>query len=123
MPEDVPEWLEKLGLGQYASNFTNNDIDTQLLAQLTDVDLKELGISSLGHRKTILSAIETLIQNESEPTTTVTAKGEAERRQLTVMFCDLAGSTELSQRFDPEDLREINRAYQDTCKTVIELYE
>ena len=76
--------------------FADNDIDTQLLPQLTDADLKELGISSLGHRKTILSAIKTLNQNESEPTTNITSKGEAEHRQLTVMFCDLVGSTELS---------------------------
>ena len=95
MPEVVSEWLEKLGLGQYASIFTDNDIDTHLLAQLTDADLKELRISSLGHRKTILSAIKTLNQNESEPTTNTTSKGEAEHRQLTVMFCDLVGSTEL----------------------------
>ena len=123
MPEVVSEWLKKLGLGQYTSIFTDNDIDTHLLAQLTDADLKELGISSLGHRKTILSAIETLNQNESEPTTNATSKGEAERRQLTVMFCDLVGSTELSQQLDPEDLRDVNRAYQDTCKSAIERYE
>ena len=96
MPKDVSEWMEKLGLGQYTANFTNNDIDTHLLVQLTDADLKELGISSLGHRKTILGAIETLSQNESEPTTNIISKGEAEHRQLTVMFCDLVGSTELS---------------------------
>jgi class 3 adenylate cyclase len=123
MPKDVTEWLEKLDLGQYTSNFTNNDIDTHLLAQLTDADLKELGISSLGHRKTILSAIKTLNQNETEPTTPVASRSEAERRQLTVMFCDLAGSTELSQNLDPEDLREVNRAYQDACKAAIERYE
>ena len=123
MPENISAWLEKLGLGQYASNFADNDIDTHLLAQLTDADLKELGISSLGHRKTILSAIGTLDQNESEPATRITTKGEAERRQLTVMFCDLAGSTELSQNLDPEDLREVNRAYQDSCKASIDRYE
>ncbi|MFA9420551.1 MAG: AAA family ATPase [Gammaproteobacteria bacterium] len=123
MPEDVPEWLEKLGLGQYASKFTDNDIDTNLLAQLTDVDLKELGINSLGHRKTILNAIRTLSQNESEPTTTITSKGEAERRQLTVMFCDLVDSTALSEKLDPEDLREVNKAYQDACKAAIDRYE
>jgi class 3 adenylate cyclase/predicted ATPase len=123
MPENVSAWLEKLGLGQYASDFADNDIDIHLLAQLTDADLKELGISSLGHRKTIFSAIETLGHTESEPITTITSKGEAERRQLTVMFCDLAGSTELSQNLDPEDLREVNRAYQDSCKAAIERYE
>ena len=123
MPEVVSEWLEKLGLGQYASIFTDNDIDTHLLAQLTEADLKELGISSLGHRKTILSAIKTPSQKEFEPTTTITAKTEAERRQLTVMFCDMVGSTELSQNLDPEDLREVNRAYQDACKAAIDRYE
>jgi predicted ATPase/class 3 adenylate cyclase len=123
MPGDVSDWLEQLGLGQYASFFTENDIDSQLLAQLTNADLKELGISSLGHRKTILSAIKTLSQNESEPASTIIPKGEAERRQLTVMFCDLVGSTEMSQQLDPEDLREVNRAYQDACKAAIERYE
>ncbi len=123
MPEDVSEWLEKLGLAQYASNFTDNDIDAHLLAQLTDADLKELGISSLGHRKTILSAINSLSQNESAPSTSITPKGEAGRRQLTVMFCDLVGSTALSEELDPEDLQEVNRAYQDACKAAIDRYE
>ena len=116
MPDDVSEWLEKLGLGQYAPDFTNNDIDTQHLRQLTNADLKELGISSLGHRKTILSAIEMLGQEGSEATTGKTSRGEAERRQITVMFGELVGSTELSQRLDPEDLRDVNRSYQDVWK-------
>ena len=115
MPENISGWLEKLGLGQYASNFSDNDIDTKLVSQLTNVDLKEIGIKSLGHRKTILDAINALGHQESESSITVSFKGEAERRQLTVMICDLVGSTELSQRLDPEDLREINRDYQDAC--------
>ena len=123
MPKEVSKWLEKLGLGQYASKFIDNDIGTKLLVQITDADLKELGISSLGHRKTILSAIETLSQNESETTTTINAKGEAERRQLTVMFCDLVGSTELSQQFDPEDLQTILTSYQAACNTAIERFD
>ena len=123
MVANVSEWLDKLGLGQYASNFTDNDIDAQLLTHLTDTDLKELGIGSLGHRKKILAAIEILGQPESEATTPITPTAEAERRQLTVMFCDLVGSTELSQQLDPEDLREVNRAYQDVCKIAIERYE
>ncbi len=123
IPDHVSEWLKLLGLGQYASNFIDNDIDVQLLPQLTDIDLKELGISSLGHRKKIIGAIETLVQTGSAATATITLKDKAERRQLTVMFCDLIGSTELSQRLDPEDLREINRAYQDACKAAIERYE
>jgi class 3 adenylate cyclase/predicted ATPase len=123
MPNEVSAWLERLGLGRYASNFIDNDIDTQLLARLSNADLKELGISSLGHRKKILGAIETLVQAGPQATAAVTPKDEAERRQLTVMFCDLMGSTELSQQLDPEDLREINRTYQDACKTAIERYE
>ena len=123
MTENVSAWLEKLGLGQYASNFADNDIDTHLLAQLTDTDLKELGISSLGHRKTIFSAIGTLGQNESAPTTRITSKGEAERRQLTVMFCDLVGSTALSERLDPEDLRDVISAFQEACAGAITVYE
>ena len=123
MDKEVSEWLEKLGLGQYISSFIENDIDIQLLPQLTDADLKEIGIKSLGHRKKILAAIEALDKPESKAATPVLSRGEAERRQLTVMFCDLAGSTELSQRLDPEDLRDINRAYQDACKMAIERYE
>ena len=74
-------------------------------------------------RKKIIGAIETLVQAGSAATATITPKDGAERRQLTVMFCDLMGSTELSQRLDPEDLRDVNRAYQDACKTAIERYE
>lgn len=109
----------ELGLGQYASNFADNDIDTWLLTQLTSDDLKELGVSSLGHRKTILSVIKALIRDDSYPTTATTHRGEAERRQLTVMFCDLVGSTELSQRLDPEDLRQLVVSYQAACNAAI----
>ena len=123
MLANVSEWLEKLGLGQYASTFIDNDIDAQLLIQLTDKDLKELGISSLGHRKRILCAIEKLDKAEPEPSNSIVPRGEAEHRQLTVMFCDMVGSTELSQQLDPEDLQEVNRAFQDACKTPIERYE
>ncbi len=123
MPEDVSQWLLQLGLGQYTSNFTDNDIDIQLLVELTDADLKELGISSLGHRKRIIGAIALLEGDALAADTSPIVSTEAERRQLTVMFCDLAGSTELSQSLDPEDLREVNRAYQDACKEAIDRYE
>ena len=123
MPADVSEWLGLLGLERYASNFADNDIDLQLLSELSDADLKEIGIASLGHRKKLLTAIEQLGSAESPSEKTERTSGEAERRQLTVMFCDLAGSTEMSQQLDPEDLREVNRAYQDACKTAIERYE
>ena len=86
MPNHVSRWLEQLGLEQYASNFTDNDIDAQLLAQLTDADLKEIGISSLGHRKKLLGAIEILVQAGPAATATITPKDEAERRQLTVTY-------------------------------------
>jgi class 3 adenylate cyclase len=123
MPEDVSQWLAQLGLGQYDSNFDDNDIDIHLLHELTDADLKELGIGSLGHRKRIVAAIAKLGQQEPEPVEAVTSATEVERRQLTVMFCDLAGSTELSRNMDPEDLREVNRAYQDACKLAINRFE
>ncbi len=123
MPEHVAIWLHKLGLDQYISNFSDNDIDTDLLLQLTDSDLKELGIDSLGHRKTILGGIRNLGEEKFESTTPETDRGQPEHRQLTVMFSDLVDSTVLSQQLDLEDLRHINVAYQDACKTVIDRYE
>lgn len=116
---DVPELLAKLGLDQYAANFIDNDIDAHLLPQLTNDDLKEIGIVSLGHRKSILNAIEFLNREDSEATAPPKPKGDAERRQLTVMFCDLVGSTELSSRMDPEEFRELITAYQEICTTAI----
>lgn len=122
MPNAVSEWLIQLGLGQYASTFAHNDIDIDLLPRLTSADLKEIGIASLGHRKKLLDAIETLDPQKFETDAGTLVTGEAERRQLTVMFCDLADSTQLSQRIDPEDLREINLTYQDACKQIIDRY-
>jgi len=111
----VSRWLEELGLGQYAVTFAENDIDEDVLADLADGDLEKLGVT-LGHRKKILRGIAMLHAEKSPP------QPAAERRQLTVMFCDLAGSTELSRRLDAEDLREINRAYQDACREAIESF-
>jgi class 3 adenylate cyclase len=117
---DVAAWLRGLGLEQYAQLFRDNDIDGDLLRRLTAEDLRELGIASFGHRRRLLDAIAafdapTPATNVSGPVgETIEAlppKSEAERRQLTVMFCDLVGSTPLSTRFDPEDLREIYGAY------------
>jgi class 3 adenylate cyclase len=111
--QQVADWLEKLGLGQYAQRFAENDIDFALLAKLTDADLKELGVISLGHRKWLLEAISegataAPLPKLAEPKPT----DSAERRQVTVMFSDLVGSTALSARMDPEDLREVISAYQ-----------
>ena len=113
---DIAAWLRGLDLGQYEAAFRDNDIDAAVLPELTTEDLISIGVTSVGHRRKLLSAIATL--GASAATTTVTAAvsdvsapAEAERRQLTVMFCDLVGSTPLSTRFDPEDLREIVGAY------------
>src|SRR5262245_1501043 len=115
---DVAAWLYGLGLEQYAQLFRDNDIDDEILCGMTAEDLKELGISSFGHRRRLLNAIAALggepptrdvAQSAASPTSAPTI--DAERRQLTVMFCDLVGSTPLSVRFDPEDLREIVGAY------------
>ena len=126
--QQIADWLEKLGMSEYAKQFAENDIDLGVLVDLTDQDLKELGVSSLGHRRKLLRAIADLEAIEkSAPAVAVTAAAPAaprllntaERRQLTVMFCDLVGSTALSARVDPEDMREIVGAYQRCCADLI----
>src|ERR1700739_4258773 len=111
---DVGTWLRSLGLGQYEALFRASDFDADILRELTEVDLEKLGVS-LGHRKRLLRPISVLPAAETSvapsASTGATPQDAAERRQLTVMFCDLVGSTPLSQRFDPEDLREIVGAY------------
>ena len=113
---DIAEWLRGLGLEQYENAFRENAIDVEVLRDLTADDIKELGVTPIGHRRRLLTAITALRGDtpqgvgETEPAA-VAISGEAERRQLTVMFCDLVGSTPLSARFDPEDLREIIGAY------------
>jgi hypothetical protein len=109
----IAEWLQKLGLGQYAQRFAENDITFVILSDLTDQDLEKIGVASLGHRRQLLRAITEL---KGAPACTVAAAvalhETAERRQVTVMFSDLVGSTALSARMDPEDLREVISAYQ-----------
>jgi class 3 adenylate cyclase/predicted ATPase len=111
---DVGGWLRGLGLGQYEALFRASDIDADILPELTEVDLEKLGVS-LGHRKRLLRAISGLTVAATSPAPSASAGAKphdaAERRQLTVMFCDLVGSTPLSTRYDPEDLREIVGAY------------
>jgi len=113
---DIAAWLQGLGLERYAPAFRDNEIDWEVLPKLTSEDLREIGVAAVGHRRKLLGAIAAL--GASVPTVAVTAAvagawipADAERRQLTVMFCDLVGSTPLSTRFDPEDLREIVGAY------------
>jgi class 3 adenylate cyclase/predicted ATPase len=122
MMSAVRKWLEAIGVGQYADAFEANDIDMDLLTQVDDQMLKDIGVSSAGHRLRIRNAIAKLIQTSvvEENTSSAGAAPEepaasAERRQLTVMFCDLAGSTELSARLDPEDLQVIIGAYHRCC--------
>jgi class 3 adenylate cyclase len=111
--QQVAEWLEKLGLGRYAQRFAENDISISVLPDLTDQDLKEIGVS-LGHRRQLLRAIAELTSREKDaPKAAIAAPQEtAERRQVTVMFSDLVGSTALSARMDPKDLREVISANQ-----------
>ena len=115
--QQIADWLEKLGMSEYAQRFAKNRVDLSVLPDLTDQDLEKLGVL-LGDRRKILRAIADLKTTE-KPTpqvATVTAAPQthdaAERRQVTVMFSDLVGSTALSARMDPEDLREIISGYQ-----------
>ena len=113
--QQIADWLRTLGMSEYAERFAENDIDTSVLRDLTDQDLKELGVS-LGHRRKMLRAIAELsCVAPASPQLALTEpkpQGTAERRQVTVMFTDLVGSTALSARIDPEDLREVISAYQ-----------
>ena len=116
--QQIADWLEKLGMSEYAQRFTDNDIDFTILGDLTDQDLEKIGVASLGHRRKLLRAIANLETIEkSAPVVAVAAPAAplpldtAERRQVTVMFSDLVGSTALSARMDPEDLREVIAAY------------
>jgi class 3 adenylate cyclase len=114
MSINVADWLCRLGLEQYAPAFAANHIDAEVLPELTADDLLGLGVTSIGHRRKLLAALAALRSEASQVTTAFTSAaiyGGAERRQLTVMFCDLVGSTALSARFDPEDLHEVIGAY------------
>ena len=113
---DLGGWLRSLGLDQYEATFRANEIDTDVLPELTEIDLEKLGVP-LGHRKRLLKAIAGLAAAEKLAPALGPAPGRpeadtAERRQVTVMFSDLVGSTALSARMDPEDLREVISAYQ-----------
>jgi hypothetical protein len=112
---DVGGWLRRLGLEQYEAAFRENEISEKVLPNLTAEDLKDLGVGMVGHRRMLLDAIAALRAQASAPTplsdaspaTDKAANDTAERRQITVMFSDLVGSTALSARLDPEDLREV----------------
>src|SRR6476620_5180139 len=121
----IAEWLASIGLSEYAQRFAENGIDVSILRDLTEQDLKDLGVL-LGHRRKILRAIAqfdgvapTPIETATEPV----RRDEAERRHLTVMICDLAGSTALSARLDPEDMRVVIDAYHAACARITRTYD
>jgi class 3 adenylate cyclase len=124
---DIATWLRELGLERYEQAFRDNDVDAKVLPELTAEDLKDIGVTSVGHRRSLLAAIAALGKpTPAEPGPMVeasTPRAEAERRQLTVMFSDLVGSTALSAQLDPEDMRDVIRSYQDACAGVITRFD
>ena len=126
---DVAAWLRGLGLEQYEPAFRDNGIDAEILPKLTVEDLKDIGVTRVGDRRKFLEAIAALrvsvppspaAEQPSEvPGRAAAPSSEAERRQLTVMFCDLVGSTALSTRLDPEELREVIGAYHRCVEEVV----
>jgi class 3 adenylate cyclase len=114
--QQIAEWLDNLGISEYAERFPENKIDASVLRHLTDQDLKDIGVA-LGHRRKILAAIAEFAGATPAVSSPVLAaepktQDSGERRQVTVLFSDLVGSTALSARMDPEDLREVISAYQ-----------
>ena len=123
---EVSSWLRDLGLGDYVQAFQANHIDVEVLPRLTADDLVSLGITSIGHRRKLLAAIAALDQGGAPSAAVPSAPNrpiEAERRHLTVLFCDLVGSTELATRLDPEDLRAVMGAYHRCTAAVIERFD
>jgi class 3 adenylate cyclase len=127
---DIASWLRNLGLERYEASFGENDVDAELLPTLTADDLKDLGVASLGHRRRLLQAIAKLRDDVAASLQAVRSTDDhqapisaGERRQLTVMFCDLVGSTALSEKLDPEELRSLLHAYRTLCGDVIARYD
>src|ERR1700720_4459724 len=121
----VAEWLSSIGLAEYTQRFAANAIDLSVVRDLTEQDLKDLGVL-LGHRRKILRAIAALDSVAPAPTETATKpalRDEAERRHLTVMICDLVGSTALSARLDPEDMNAVLDAYHAACARIMLAYD
>src|SRR4029077_12052811 len=133
---DIAEWLRSLGLERYEAAFRDNEIDWAVMPELTAEDLRDIGVAPVGHRRKLLAAIAALgndadaapeapavpegpLPNPPPPTRAGKVGGQAERRQLTVMFCDLVDSTPLSARLDPEDLREIIAAYHRAVAEIV----
>src|ERR1051325_473849 len=129
---DIAAWLLELGLAQYAPAFRGNDVGGEVLPERTAEDLISIGVASVGHRRKLLSAIAALGPAAPAPALTATPASvpppapmlaQAERRQLTVMFCDLVGSTALSTAMDPEDLCDVIASFQNRCSEAIRRYD
>ena len=136
MAQDIRAWRADMGLDQYAEAFERHDLSLGLAADLSDEDLEKIGVTSMGHRKRILRAIEAIREGSSgaasdvdvsaetkENLSAALSKSGAERRQLTILFCDLVGSTALSAKLDPEEMSEVIRAYQNTVAGEIARYQ
>ena len=128
MAIDVASWLQQLGLAQYEQAFRDNEVDGEILPELTADDLIAIDVTAVGHRRKLLSAIAALGAAAPAPVVTATPASapppaQAERRQLTVMFCDLVGSTALSTGMDPEDLRDVIASFQSRCSAAIRRYD
>jgi class 3 adenylate cyclase len=127
---DLGEWLRSLGLERYEAALRENEIDETVLLDLTHETLKELGVTVVGHRLKLLGAIAALRadagakapSSDTAAPPSTPAEDRAERRQVTVMFSDLVGSTALSGRMDPEDLREIISAYQKSVAGTVQRF-
>jgi class 3 adenylate cyclase len=127
---DVRTWLAGIDLGQYADAFEANDVEMDLLKDVDEQTLKDIGVTSAGHRLRLRNAIAKLAPtsdveanaNSAVAALEVAAAG-GERRQLTVMFCDLVGSTALSEKLDPEELRSLLHGYRTLCGDVIARYD
>lgn len=126
MMEDITRWLESLGLGRYAPTFAAAEIDSEILADITDADLEKLGIP-LGPRKKLLKAVASLdsaaVASPSLAPPIVLPRSEAERRHMTILFADMVGSTPLSQSLDPEDFHRVIRRFQDSARDAVTRYD
>src|SRR5882672_1743049 len=129
MCQSLAQWLDGLGVGQYLQIFLDNDVDLTSVRLLHEADLHEMNIS-LGHRKLLLRAIAALAGDEPPapappptPPQADTPDAGAERRQLTVMFCDLVGSSALSRRLDPEDLQRVLLGWHECVRSAVAPYE
>jgi class 3 adenylate cyclase/tetratricopeptide (TPR) repeat protein len=120
----LQEWLKELGLEQYAGVLADNDIDFEVLSDLTESDLEKLGLS-FGHRRKLLKALAALqpAPSQLEPPPAASETKEAERRQVTVLFSDLVGSTALANEIDPEDMSALIKRYQDVCAGAIARFD